>query len=286
MNNSNFICFNGDLVSAEKPLFNIQNRAFRYGDGLFESMRAIGTSVPFIKNHFKRLTEGCVFHGLVLPESFTEGFLAKEIKRLINANKQFQGARIRIGVYRKDGGNFTPVTNKTDYYIESISLDSNQFLLNTKGLTIDIYTHHKKPITSFNTFKGIPSQFYIKAALWAQENNLNDCILLNDNHNLVEATSSNLFLISNNTMSTPAISQGCLPGVMREIITELAKNQGYEISSEAIVKEKDLLNADEVLLTNAVEGIKWVVAYQNRRYFSKTTKKLQQALSDYALSLV
>lgn len=286
MGKSNFICINGEFVSNEKPVFSSQNRAFRYGDGVFESMRAIGTSVPFLNSHFSRLISGAQFLEIELPESFSLDFIAKQIKHLINANKHFNGAKIRIAVYRKEGGTFFPLSNKAEYYIESEPLDTPNYQINPKGLVIDIYPDLAKPNSTFNPFKTIPSQLYVKAALYAQSNKLDDCLLINEKSQIVEASSSNIFLFSNNHLVTPSLSEGCLPGVMRMNIIQLAKKEKIEVLDDAVITEKDLLNADEIFLSNAVQGLKWIVAFRNRRYFSRTAKKLSQSLAEHALSLV
>ncbi len=282
---NNFLCFNGDFLSSEKPVFHSQNRAFRYGDGIFESMRAIGTTVPFLNLHLERLRKGSRFLEIELPEYFTFEFLSKQISHLLNANKQFSGARVRLGVFRKNGGSFFPISNKADYYIESSSVESTNFQLNSKGLVIDLYPDYRKSINPFNSLKSIPSQLYIKAAIYAQNKKLDDCIILNENSRIAETTSSNIFISSNNRLITPSLSEGCLPGIMRDIIIQLAVKEKITVFDDACITDKDLIEADEVFLTNAVQGIKWVVAFRNRRYFSRTAKKLNQSLTDFVQSL-
>jgi branched-subunit amino acid aminotransferase/4-amino-4-deoxychorismate lyase len=282
MPETTFICLNGEFVSSHQPSLYIQNRAFRYGDGVFESMRAIGTSVPFFKWHIERLRKGVAFMEMELPDNFTNSYIEKQITRLLNANKHFNGARIRFGVFRKDGGNFSPTTNKTEYYIESIPTSTNNFQLNIKGLVIDIYSDYTKPINNFNQLKSINSQLYIKASLNAQSRNLDDCLILNEHKRIIEATSSNIFIFSNNNLITPSITEGCLPGIMREIIIQLALKEKVTVYDDVFLNEKDLTDADEIFLTNAITGIKWVVAFKNRRYFSKLAKKLSYALNEYA----
>lgn len=281
MTTNTFLCLNGDFLPSDKPVINTRNRAFRYGDGVFESMRAVGTSVPFLNMHLERLRNGAHFLDIELPEFFTFEFITKQISHLLNANKQFTGAKIRLGVFRKNGGSFFPVSNKADYYIESSPLDSNNFQLNNKGLVIDIYPDLKKVINSFNSIKSIPSLLYIKAAIYAQNNKLDDSIILNENLRITESTSSNIFICSNNRLITPSLSEGCLPGIMRNIIINLAIREKIPVSDNACITDKDLNEADEVFLTNAVQGIKWVVAFRNRRYFSKTAKRLNQLLAEF-----
>ena len=282
MSETSFICYNGEFFPSNKPLFYHQNRAFRYGDGLFESMRAIGTSVPFLNQHLDRLKKGAAFLQMEIPDAFNHSFVSKHISHLINANKQFGGSRIRLGIFRKDGGSFFPNTNKIDFYIESSPLDSANFQINSKGLVVDVFSELTKPISDFNQLKSVHSLLYIKAALNAQSRNLDDCLILNEHKNIIEATSSNLFIFSDNNLITTSISEGCLPGIMRNIIINLALKEKITVYDDVCLNETDLMKADEVFLTNAVQGIKWIVAFKSRRYFSKTAKKLSVLLSDYA----
>jgi len=245
-------------------------------------MRAIGTTVPFLQMHIERLRKGVAFMEMELPESLTNVYIEKQITHLLNANKHFNGARIRLGVFRKEGGNFLPITNKTEYYIESTPTNTNNFQLNTKGILIDIFSDYTKPVVAFNQLKSINSHLYIKAALHAQSRNLDDCLILNEHKRIIEATSSNIFICSNNNLITPSLSEGCLPGIMREIIIQLALKEKITVYDDVCLNEKDLTDADEIFLTNAVSGITWVVAFRNRRYFSKIAKKLTLALNEHA----
>lgn len=281
MSESAFICLNGEFISSQEPSLYTQNRAFRYGDGVFESMRAIGTTIPFLRQHLERLRKGVAFMEMELPESFNNTFIEKQITHLLNANKHFGGARIRFGVFRKEGGNFKPTTNKTEYYIESTPTSTNNFQLNTKGQVIDIFSEFTKPVVEFNFMKSINSHLYIKAALYAQSKNLDDSLILNEHKRIIEATSSNIFIYSNNYLITPSLSEGCLPGIMREIIIQLALKEKITIQNDVFLNIKDLTDADEIFLTNAVSGIKWVVAFKNRRYFSKVAKRLSLALIEH-----
>ena len=285
MPESAFICLNGEFISSQQPSLFVQNRAFRYGDGVFESMRAIDTSVPFLPMHMERLRKGVAYMEMELPESFTKAFIEKQITHLLNANKLFCGARIRIGVFRKEGGKFMPTTNKTEYYIECTPTNTNNFQINTKGLVVDIFSGLTKPIADFNYLKSINSHLYIKAALNAQSRTLDDCLILNEHKRIIEATSSNIFICSNNNLITPALSEGCLPGIMREIIIRLALKEKITVYDDVCLNVKDITDADEIFLTNAVAGITWVVAFRNRRYFSKMAKKLSLALIEHAIAV-
>lgn len=286
MSQSQFVCYNGEFIPSDKPLFFGTNRAFKYGDGLFETMRAVSTSVPFLSQHIERLKKSGDVLQLEMPDNHTGAFFQKQISRLLNANKIFSGAKVRLSVFRKDGGNYQPLTNKTDYFIEATPLDTNNFSLNAKGLKIVLFNEWKKPVNELSNLKTSNSLFYVKAANYTYSLNVDDCLLLNQNNNIIEASSSNLFIFTNNNLLTPSISDGCINGVMREIVIQLALKEKITVYDDVNINENDILNADEVFLTNAVNGIKWVVAYKNRRYFCKIAKRISTALENLSASLV
>ena len=127
-------------------------------------------------------------------------------------------------------------------------------------------------------FKNIHSQIYIQAAIYAQEKNIGDVLILNSDDKIIEATSSNIFLVSGGDLYTPKLSSGPVGGVMRAAIINLAIGLDIKVF-ECNLTPQELLKADEVFLTNAVQGIKWVSSYRTKRYFNKTANKLLDALN-------
>lgn len=283
MKQNNFICFNGELHNSNTPVFTLSNRAFHYGDGIFETMRAIGTTVPFLELHYKRLVKSSEILKMNLPENFSLKFLSEKISRLLNANKLFRGTRIRLTMFRKDGGLFLPDSNEVNYSIETTELESDKFTLNKKGLSLGVYPDYRKNIHPFNRLKLINSQLSILGAMFSAENNLDECLFLNEHNRIVEAVSYNIFIRTGNNLATPSHSEGCLAGIMRHIILDVASKQGMNVSDSAQITENDLLNADELFLTNAVSGIRWVLSFGNRRYFNTAAKILTEKLCKKAL---
>ena len=111
------------------------------------------------------------------------------------------------------------------------------------------------------------------AALWAKENKLNDALLLNCNNNIADSTIANIFIIKNGVIKTPALTEGCVAGVMRKHIIETLQQQNIEVA-ETIVNIDDIATADEVFLTNAIKGIMWVRQFGNSNYVNFETSKI------------
>ena len=107
-------------------------------------------------------------------------------------------------------------------------------------------------------------------------------IILNNQNNIVEALSSNLFFVKDKYIYTPPLSSGCLNGIMRSKIIEIAKSLNYNLIDNLPLNINNLINADEIFLTNAISGIKWVLAFKQKRYYNKTSKILINKLNSIA----
>ncbi|RUT73243.1 aminotransferase class IV [Ancylomarina longa] len=273
-----YIYYNGNLYPSDTSLWGAENRAFRYGDSLFETIHANGTDIQFLYEHLNRLMNGMQIIGMLIPNDF-KSTIEKNINYLIQKNKAFSGTRIRLSVFRNDGGFYTPTKNTVSYLIETSPLDNPYYQINRKGLKIGIYEAIKKSpsiISSFKTGNALP---FIMAANYKTKMNWDDCLLLNDRGNLVESISSNLFLVKDNILMTPSLESGSVAGIMREKVIETAIDLKLTIYDDCLIKPKQLLEADEIFLTNSISGIRWIVAFNERRYFNKTSKLLVDRLN-------
>ena len=277
MSNKRYINFNGFLYEEEEKVFTINNRAWRYGDGLFETIRVIDGEPCFLEDHFLRLKKGIEVLKMHSSNiSFND--LKNQIIKLLEKNGVKKGGRVRLTVYRSGEGLFTPENEGKSYVIEAKPIKYNNYTLNEKGLNVDIYNDIRRVrniLSQIKTTNNIP---HVLTAIYKKENELDDCIVLNDQGRAVEAISSNIFLYKNNNLYTPSLDEGCLDGVMRKQIIRIAKEQNINVF-EGIINGSMLLQADEMFLTNAISGIKWVVSYRQKRYFNKATKGILESLN-------
>jgi len=276
MSELNFICYNGKIISESDLNLSCRNRSFQYGDGLFETMHASGNKVQFFYEHFDRLIRSMKLLKMEIPVRFSvDTFgIQKDISKILVKNKLFKGGRVRLTVFRQSGGFYAPSTNETEYLIECSPIASDVYEQHPKGLLIDIYEEMAKPINTFTRIKSTSSLFSVMAGIYKTENNLDECIVLNTKGNIIEGISSNIFIVKENLLITPSLREGCLPGIMRQKVIELARKIGYAVQDEAIVQIQDIMAADEIFYTNAVSGIQWVVGFKQRRYFNKISKAL------------
>ncbi|MBN2757204.1 MAG: aminotransferase class IV [Bacteroidales bacterium] len=284
MDNSKYISFNGKIFTEDEFKLDLNNRAFLYGDGLFETMHAAGGKVHFFYDHIDRLIRSMKILKMEVPVRFSIDTLGiqKEIFKLLNKNKFHIAAKIRITVFRKSGGLYTPTNNEVDYLIQTEKLETAEYQLNSNGLIIDIFEDIPKPNNKLSNLKITSSIYFVIAGIYKSEKKLDDCIVLNEKGNMVEAISSNLFLVKENNIYTPPLSSGCLNGIIRNKIIDISKTLNFNIIDNTPLNSKDLISADEVFLTNAVSGIKWVLAFKQRRYYNKISKILIAKLNQTA----
>ncbi len=279
MISSGFFNYNGQLYTPDAKVFGTSNRAFRYGDGVFETMRMIEGNIMYFKYHMERLFKGMNALKLNYHKAFDSDFIASEIFSLARANKIYKNARVRFSVFRDDGGWYTPERNTFQYVIEINGLEESKYTAE-RGLIIDVYQELKKDFSAISSLKTINALPYVLAGVFRKENQLDECILLNSQNNIVESISSNVFLVKENKVYTPSIAEGCIDGVMRKVIIELLKKKKITLIESKLPVEL-LQHSDEIFLTNTIKGIQSVVGIGNKRYFSKLSKELLVELNKF-----
>ena len=280
-----FICLNGSYLKSNKPVLESKNRSFLYGDGLFETIHANGTEPQFIKMHMNRMLGSMRMLKMIIPGFFSAEYFMSHIKGVLTRNKQFQGARVRITVFRDKGGLYTPEVNEVSFVIESSPLENDLYTLNQQGYKVEVFTDIAKPDNLLSSVKTTSALFYVLAGIFKSENLLDDCLILNHSGRICESVSSNIFLAKGNKYYTPSLKEGCLPGIMRQVIIDIIKNEGLYMNDDCSLTVEDLLRSDEIFLTNAISGIRWVVAFRQKRYFNKSSKFLVKLLNNKAFGI-
>jgi branched-subunit amino acid aminotransferase/4-amino-4-deoxychorismate lyase len=274
----NFINYNGEIIPAVQPVLTIANRGFRYGDGLFESMRYMKGKLRYADLHAERLQLGMTALKLNGATIFTANFLTKKVEELVKRNDYGQNARVRITVYRDSDGLYSPTGNEFGYCIEMSKSDESSYVNPAKGLIVDVFDEITKSVNSLANHKTCNSLVYVMAGIYRKENSLDEVFVLNHNGFLCEAMSANVFVVFKKKIYTPALSEGCIAGVMRNVVMKLALENKMEVIEAQI--NPDILNeAEEVFLTNASRGIQWVMGFNSKRYFNKVSKELSNKLN-------
>jgi branched-chain amino acid aminotransferase len=286
MNQPGFICLNGSFLRGNEPVLFHDNRAFRYGDALFEHIHAYATRPQFMDLHIDRLKSSMKLLSMEVPPFFTMQNFTSLIETLLNKNRFFGGAHIQLSVFRNAGGNYCPSDNRVSYMLESQALDHHFYELNTSGYTVDIFPdfafpdHHS--LASVRPAWGLP---YIMAGIYSREKGLDDVILLNQSGKIIQTVHGNVFLIKDTALFTPGILQGCFSGIMRKVILEISEDTGFRINDQSNLTPAAMNDADEIFLTNTIEGIRWIGAFRQRRFYKKTAQALIRKLNERAFNL-
>ena len=279
----NNVVLNGVYYKDSEVPINHQNRAFRYGDGLFETIRLINGKPVFLKNHLQRIIEGLKLLEINIPDILINDNLKIALIELAKRNGIKKGGVVRLTIWRDSVGKFMPINDNSSYLLELEAYPENKFVLNKSGLSIDIFHDMKKQMNKLSKFKHLNSQMNVLASIYARKNEMDDCLLINEEGLIVESTNSNILIIRNGTLYTPPLSDGCVGGTMRMHLINAALELNIG-TYESGLNQQHLLMADEVLLTNAIRGIQWVNAFKHKRYYSKLAEVLVGKINEMALN--
>ena len=272
------VCFNEEFVQVDDIRYEDIKRGFSFGDGAFESIKIINGKPVFLVHHLKRLNSAIKRLKLCTDQPLHLNYIEPIIIDLLRLNEIYEGGVVRISVYRSGKGTYLPKTNDLSYIIETFKLKENLYSTNKKGLKIDVYDDILKPLNMLSPYKLANAQLYVLASVYFKENQLDDALIKNENGNIIETTSSNLFISSNGVLYTPALSEGCVGGIMRMQVINLAITNGMLVYENPI-QIQHLLSADEIIITNSIKGIRWVGQYKDKRYYNSLASKLTDLLN-------
>src|SRR6056297_412733 len=267
--------YNGALLAKDKAIFTHNNRAFKYGDALFESVRYVNGTLFFWEDHYFRLMASMRILRMEIPMEFTMEFLEEEIKNTIKANElENVAVRVRLTVFRNEGGLYTPSTNDVSYLIETNPMESPFFILNEGTYEVELFKDYYVNKDMLSNLKSTNKILNVVAGVYAKENGYANCLLVNTDKKVVEAINGNLFLVKGNQIKTAPLSDGCLDGIIRKnLMKMIAGSEEYDLVEESI-SPFELQKVDELFLTNSIVGIQPISKYRKKEYETKVAKSL------------
>ena len=262
---------NGSLKPRNDFKLSPDNRAFKYGDGIFDTLKFEDDTICFLEDHYFRLMSSMRMLRMRIPMDFTLDYYENQIRITLEANDLKNTARIRVNVFRQDGGLYAPLTNEINFLIETNSLSA------ATASSIEIELFKDFPIASglLSTIKTNNRVVNVLGSIYASENDYQNCILINEKKELVEALNANVFLIRGNEILTPSLESGCINGIIRKKVIELLKKQEKFKLLEHSISPFDLLKVDEVFLTNSIQEIQSVNRYRKKKYTTEKTKEVE-----------
>lgn len=265
--------FNGNFIDENNPVIKADNRSFRYGDGLFETMKVVMGSIRLKELHFGRLFFGMEQLKIHVQGLINAKLLEEQIMKTIKKNHITGPARVRLTMYRGDGGLYDPNSEGAGYIIQVWPLSSSNLVLNDNGLVIGLYDAAKKSTDAFSNIKTNNYLVYAMGALYARQEKYNDCLILNTNNRVCDATIANVFWVKDGNIYTPPLSEGCVAGVMRANLIQRVPSFGLTIT-EKEAELQDLMEADELFLSNAITGIRWVREFDGKTYENNISSRI------------
>lgn len=259
--------FNGDLLPSSSHFINHENRGLRHGDALFEDIRVVGNLVLFWEAHYFRLMASLRQLRMEIPMSFTLEFLQEEIKKTLAASGlSGKAAAIRIIIFRKGGGGYLPDTLEVSYIIEANPLEIKHFVLNEGPYVTDIFRDYQLPGNGLSNLNTVNKVAHVLGSIFARENDLNSCLLLNHRKEMAEGIEGNLFVRKGGKIKTPPLGSGCSDGILRKHLLKQDWSESPFALTEEVVSPFELQQADELFLTDSIRGILSITQYRKASY--------------------
>ena len=272
------INYNGNLV-AETNIILHENRAFLYGDSIFETLKVLDNKILFLEDHYFRLMASLRIVRMEIPMNFTMEYMEDQVLQLTATMPASASYRVRISFFRKQGGRYLPINNDSEFIITAEVLNEPVYSLNTNTYEVELFRDYYVSKQLLSTLKSTNKMVQITGSIFAHENGYNNCLVINDDKNVTEALQGNLFMLTGNKLVTPPLSDGCLNGIMRKQVLELAKKiDGLEVT-EASISPFDLQKADELFITNVMVGIQPITRYRKKDFVNTTAAELIKRLN-------
>lgn len=273
------INYNGELTQSEETKLHHHNRGLHYGDAVFETLKVSAGKLFFWEDHYFRLMASMRILRMEIPMNFTMEFLEEEIQKTVAASKKSDAYRVKFLVWRGWGGKYTPDAETVEYLIEVEPLEAPFYTLNTEPYEVELYKDHYVTSGLLSTLKTTNRALNVLGSIYAKENDYENCLLLNENKQVVEGLNGNVFLVKGYKIKTPPLSDGCLNGIVRKQIISILGHMPDYILEETSISPFELQKADELFLTNTIMGIQPITKYRKKEFGHQVAKELLAKLN-------
>ncbi len=267
------INFNGNIQDNSQISIE-NNRGFLFGDSIFETLKVNGSKILFLEEHYLRLMASMRICRMEIPMPFTMEFMEEEILKLIHVQENKTSNRVRFTVFRNAEGLYNPSSNEIQFIITSTNLTSENYIFNSSNYEVELFKDFHVSKHLLSTLKTNNKMTNVVASVFAKENDFANCLLINDDKNVVEAINGNIFMKIGNQLITPPITDGCLNGIMRKQIMAIVNKMENIEMVEKSISPFDLQKADELFLTNVIIGIQPVTKYRKKEFLTVLSSEL------------
>ena len=269
------INFNGTLFENNNVPIPFDNRAFSYGDSVFDTLKYSNGIIHFAEEHYFRLMASMRMLRMEIPTNFTLDFYKNEIVKTIEKN-EYTSAKVKVQIFRKKGGLYTPSINQINFVITTSDLITQK---ESTNYIVDIFKDYYVTSDMLGTVKSTNKITHVLASIYAKENNLSNCILVNEKKQVVEATNGNIFIVKDNVVYTPSLKSGCLNGIIRkQVIQQIAKMTEFKVE-EKDISPFELLKADAIFITNSIIEIQGVTKYRKKEFDLSIVNQIKENIN-------
>ncbi len=274
------INLNGTILHTAETMLSPQNRGLHYGDAVFETIKVSAGKVLFWEDHYFRLMASMRIMRMEIPMNFTPEFLESEIHRTLEvASEKSSAYRVKLLVWRSWGGKYTPTAKTVEYLLEAAPLADPFYTLNEVPYEIELFKDHYVISGLLSTIKSNNKAIHVLGSIYAEENDYQNCLLLNEHKMVIEGLNGNLFVVNDYKIKTPPLSDGCLNGIVRKQLIGILGQLPDYVLEEASVSPFELQKADELFLTNTIMGIQPVTQFRKKTYETKVARELLAKLN-------
>jgi len=275
------INFNGNISESSTNLLSVNNRGFAYGDALFETLKIVNGRILYWEDHYFRLMASMRILRMDIPMNFTLEFIEEEIVKTLKANNlENNSARVKLTINRKTGGLYDPEKNEVDYLITVNSLNENSYFINEGIYTVDLFKDFFIAPGLLSNIKTNNRILNVVGSIYARENELNNCLILNTNKAVVEGLNANIFLVKGKSIKTPPLDDGCIKGILRKQIIDIINDSSELELNESSISPFELQKADELFLTNVITGIQPISQYRKKKFATTLASSLLDKLNN------
>ncbi|NLH41743.1 MAG: hypothetical protein GX448_07875 [Planctomycetes bacterium] len=269
------VFLNDGLVDAEKAGVSVADSGLLYGAGLFETMRSRNGVVFRLQDHLDRLFLSAAT--LSIAHSYDKPHIGRAIESLLQTN-QLTDARLRLTL---TGG---PLAESDEQRKPTLLITATEFKpypsdYYKTGVLVILCPFRQNATDPMCGHKTICYYPRLLALNLAHQRRAAEAIWFTMENRLAEGCVSNVFLVKNSILQTPSLETPVLPGIARKTVLELARQQSIEVVEKDLFVT-DLLDADEVFLTNVVMEVLPVISVEKRAIGSGTVGPVTQRLRD------
>ena len=262
-----YILVNGSFITTDEYRISLsESEAFLFS----EKIRSVRTAFPFFRETLEIIKLKFRIFGHSFPD-FTSNDgagLKRQLERTLTKNKHFLGAVFII--------KFRFIQQKIQYSIQSEKLEETSYELNEKGLYVETLDEIRKSTSSISSLS-IGSEVYWKIAENQQTNPLFDHFLIVNTEGLItEIPESNIYLIKGNIVQGASSSQGAYQDISRPLMLKIFRELGMKYTDDQGITFQNLKEAEEILSVNAIDGIRWIVGFEGKRYFNNSIRKISE----------